>query len=39
MCPLPLAGLLTLLFIVERVWIGEPPRTSVMYRDQAAALE
>ena len=24
--PLPLGGFLTLLFIVERVWIGEPRR-------------
>jgi TRAP-type C4-dicarboxylate transport system permease small subunit len=37
--PLPLGGLITLLFIVERVWLGEPPPTSVMYRDQPAALE
>ncbi len=37
--PVPLAGFLTLLFIVERVWVGEPPPTSVMYRDQAEALE
>ena len=37
--PLPLGGLITLLFIVERLWVGEPPPTSVMYRDQAAALE
>lgn len=37
--PLPLGGLVTLLFIVERVWIGDPPPTSVMYRDQAEALE
>ena len=37
--PVPLAGLLTFLFIVERRWIGEPPPTSVMYRDQAAALD
>jgi TRAP-type C4-dicarboxylate transport system permease small subunit len=37
--PLPVGGLLTLLFIVERRWIGEPPPTSVMYRDQATALE
>jgi TRAP-type C4-dicarboxylate transport system permease small subunit len=37
--PLPVAGVLTMLFIVERVWVGEPPPTSVMYRDQAAALE
>jgi len=37
--PLPLAGLITLLFIVERVWIGDPPRSSVMYRDAPADLE
>jgi TRAP-type C4-dicarboxylate transport system permease small subunit len=37
--PIPLAGLLTLLFLIERVWLGSPPRTSVMYSDEAAALE
>jgi TRAP-type C4-dicarboxylate transport system permease small subunit len=37
--PLPLGGLLTLLFLVERVWVGPPPRTSIMYRDRAEALE
>jgi TRAP-type C4-dicarboxylate transport system permease small subunit len=37
--PLPLGGLITLLFIVERLWIGEPPSTSVMYRDGTEALE
>jgi TRAP-type C4-dicarboxylate transport system permease small subunit len=37
--PVPLGGLLTLLFIVERVWVGEPPPTSVMYRDRAEAPE
>jgi TRAP-type C4-dicarboxylate transport system permease small subunit len=37
--PLPLGGLITLLFIIERMWIGEPPPTSVMHGDQAAALE
>jgi TRAP-type C4-dicarboxylate transport system permease small subunit len=37
--PVPAGGLLTLLFIVERVWVGPPPPTSVMYRDQAEALE
>jgi TRAP-type C4-dicarboxylate transport system permease small subunit len=37
--PLPIGGFLTLLFIVERVWVGEPPPTSVMFRDQAEALE
>jgi TRAP-type C4-dicarboxylate transport system permease small subunit len=37
--PIPVAGLLTLLFLIERVWVGDPPRTSIMYRDQAAELE
>jgi hypothetical protein len=37
--PLPLGGLLTLLFLVERVWVGPPPSTSVMYRDAATAAE
>lgn len=37
--PIPLAGLLTLLFILEKVWLGEPPRSDVMYSDQAAELE
>ena len=33
--PLPLGGLITLLFIIERAWLGEPPPTSLMYRDEA----
>ncbi len=37
--PIPLAGLLTLLFLIERVWLGPAPKTSVMYSDQAAELE
>ena len=37
--PIPLGGLLTLLFIVEKVWLGEPPKDDVMYSDQAAELE
>ena len=37
--PIPLAGLLTLLFIVERIWLGDPPKSDVMYSDQAAELE
>jgi TRAP-type C4-dicarboxylate transport system permease small subunit len=37
--PIPVAGLLTLLFLIERIWLGEPPRTSVMYSDGAAELE
>jgi TRAP-type C4-dicarboxylate transport system permease small subunit len=37
--PIPLAGLLTLLFLIERVWLGPAPKTSIMYSDQAAELE
>ena len=32
--PIPVGGLLTLLFIIERLWAGAPPETSIMYRDQ-----
>ena len=37
--PIPLGGLLTLLFLIEKVWVGEPPKDDVMYTDQAAELE
>ena len=37
--PIPIAGLLTLLFLVERLWVGAPPPTSVMYSDQPTDLE
>jgi TRAP-type C4-dicarboxylate transport system permease small subunit len=37
--PIPVAGLLTLLFVIEKVWVGEAPRTSLMYHDQATELE
>jgi TRAP-type C4-dicarboxylate transport system permease small subunit len=37
--PIPVAGLLTLLFLLERVWVGPPPKTSFMYSDEAAELE
>jgi TRAP-type C4-dicarboxylate transport system permease small subunit len=37
--PIPIGGLLTLFFIVEKIWLGEPPRTDIMYSDQAAELE
>jgi TRAP-type C4-dicarboxylate transport system permease small subunit len=37
--PIPISGVLTLLFLIERVWLGSPPRTSVMYRDEATELE
>ena len=35
--PIPLGGLFTLLFIVERLWLGPPPPGSIMYRDQPLA--
>jgi TRAP-type C4-dicarboxylate transport system permease small subunit len=37
--PIPLGGLLTLLFIVEKIWLGEPPPGDVMYSDAPEALE
>jgi TRAP-type C4-dicarboxylate transport system permease small subunit len=37
--PIPIAGALTLLFLIERLWLGPPPPGSVMYSDQAADLE
>jgi TRAP-type C4-dicarboxylate transport system permease small subunit len=37
--PIPLGGLLTLLFILEKVWLGDPPKDDVMYSDQPADLE
>jgi TRAP-type C4-dicarboxylate transport system permease small subunit len=37
--PIPIAGFLTLLFLIERVWVGDPPKTSIMYSDQATELE
>ena len=37
--PIPIAGVLTLLFLIERLWVGEPPATSVMYSDAPAGLE
>ena len=37
--PIPISGFLTLLFLIERVWAGSPPPTSIMYRDQATELE
>jgi TRAP-type C4-dicarboxylate transport system permease small subunit len=37
--PIPIAGVLTLLFLIERVWAGDPPSSSVMYSDAATDLE
>jgi len=35
--PIPLGGFITLLFIIERLWCGDPPPESVMYTDQPEA--
>jgi TRAP-type C4-dicarboxylate transport system permease small subunit len=35
--PIPIAGLVTLLFVIERLWCGEPPATSFTFRDQPQA--
>jgi TRAP-type C4-dicarboxylate transport system permease small subunit len=37
--PIPIGGLLTLLFIVEKIWLGEPPKDDIMYSDAPADLE
>ena len=37
--PIPIGGLLTLLFIVEKIWLGEAPEDDVMYSDAPAELE
>jgi TRAP-type C4-dicarboxylate transport system permease small subunit len=37
--PIPVGGLLTLLFIIEKIWLGEPPRDDVMYSDAPTDLE
>jgi len=31
--PIPVGGAITLLFIVERLWLGPPPRSSFIYRE------
>ena len=37
--PIPLAGLFTMLFLIEKVWLGDPPKSDFMYSDQPAELE
>src|SRR5262245_50760187 len=37
--PIPLGGALTLLFIIEKIWLGDPPKDDVMYSDAPAELE
>lgn len=37
--PIPLGGLLTLLFLLEKVWVGPVPKTSIMFSDEAVEME
>ena len=37
--PIPAAGVLTLLFLIEKVWLGDPPPSDVMYSDMPRDLE
>ncbi|HUQ26810.1 MAG TPA: TRAP transporter small permease [Burkholderiales bacterium] len=37
--PIPIGGLLTVLFILEKIWLGDPPADDVMYSDAPAELE
>lgn len=37
--PIPIAGALTTLFLVEKVWLGDPPETDLMYSDAPAEAE
>ena len=37
--PIPIAGVLTLLFLIEKVWLADPPKSDFMYSDQPAELE
>jgi TRAP-type C4-dicarboxylate transport system permease small subunit len=32
--PIPAGGVVMLLFVIERLWIGEPPASSFTFRDQ-----
>ena len=35
--PIPVAGAITLLFCIERLWLGEPPQSSYTFRDAPQA--
>ena len=37
--PIPLGGVLTLLFLLEKVWVGPVPKTSFMFSDEAVDME
>ena len=36
--PIPIGGFFTLLFILERLWVGPLPETSIVFRDQPSAV-
>jgi TRAP-type C4-dicarboxylate transport system permease small subunit len=35
--PIPISGLITLLFIIEKLWVGPPPPDSIVYREPVSA--
>ena len=35
--PIPVAGVITLAFCIERLWLGEPPQSSYTFRDAPQA--
>jgi hypothetical protein len=37
--PIPIGGFFTLLFILERLWVGPLPESSIVFRDQPTAVE
>jgi TRAP-type C4-dicarboxylate transport system permease small subunit len=37
--PIPICGAIVLLFIAEQIWVGPPPKTSIMFRDDPESLE
>ena len=37
--PIPIAGVLTTLFLIEKAWLGDPPKDDVMYSDAPAEAE
>ena len=37
--PIPIAGLLTTLFLIEKIWLGDPAPDDVMYSDAPRDLE
>jgi TRAP-type C4-dicarboxylate transport system permease small subunit len=36
--PIPAGGIVTIIFILERVWLGPPPKGSIVYREPVEAV-